>query len=216
MTNSDSTSKTNSGGEQTPLAGIAPITVGNPADAASMAIDQRHMEEWINPEMQAGVVECRRPPKGLYFTVMAETGGEPWKNRGFYFLLEVEGRDPHLVVPAIADTKREEDTIRPVLIVRTVLMNGTEGLWALKLNPPEGRANRWNTSGLNVLHTGGGQVGSTHIGEGRVSVLDLAEIDRGGATEVHHAHVPGTHQCRVCGPCDSRARSPDLGRTRQR
>jgi hypothetical protein len=77
---------------------------------------------------------------------------KPWKNRGFYFLLEVEGRDSYLVAPAIAKAKQsDEDTIRPVLIVRYVTMTGEEGLWPLKLNPPDGKANAWNTAALNIL-----------------------------------------------------------------
>ena len=30
-------------------------------------------------------------------------------------------------------------------------MAGEEGLWALKLDPPDGKANRWNKSALNIL-----------------------------------------------------------------
>ena len=45
----------------------------------------------------------------------------------FYFLLQMEGRDPYIVAPAIAKQKKEEDTIRPVLIVRYVTMAGEEG-----------------------------------------------------------------------------------------
>ena len=66
--------------------------------------------------------------------------GKPWKDRGFYFLLQMEGRDPYIVAPAIAKQKQEEeDTIRPVLIVRYVTMAGEEGLWALKIDPPDGK-----------------------------------------------------------------------------
>ena len=66
--------------------------------------------------------------------------GKPWKNRAFYCLLEMEGRDPYIVAPAIAKQKTEEDTIRPILIVRYVTMAGDEGLWPLKLDPPDGKA----------------------------------------------------------------------------
>jgi hypothetical protein len=46
MTNPNPSSKTNSGGEQAPLEGIAPITVGNPAAPMSaFVIDQSHREE---------------------------------------------------------------------------------------------------------------------------------------------------------------------------
>lgn len=131
---------------------ITPIDVCEVADAASLAIDQKHMEDYANAGTEPGVVECRRPPKGAYFTVMPEKAGEKPRNRAYYFVLEMEGRDPHLVTHAIAKAKRdEEDTIRPVLLVRFVLMNGTEGLWAIKLNPPDGKTNRWNTSAMNVL-----------------------------------------------------------------
>jgi hypothetical protein len=96
-------------------------------------------------------VQCQRPPKGIFFTVWPETE-KPWKNRSFYFLLELEGRDPYIVAPEIAKKKKdEEDTIRRVLVVRYVTMAGEEGLWPLKLNPPDGKSNPWNTSALNIL-----------------------------------------------------------------
>ena len=44
--------------------------------------------------------------------------------------------------------------IRPVLIVRYVTMAGEEGLWPLKLDPPDGKSNRWNTS--RAEHSGDG------------------------------------------------------------
>jgi hypothetical protein len=129
---------------------IAPVTVGNPDAADDLAIDQAHLEEYANPGTESGVVECERPTKGHFFTVRPETG-KPYKDRAFYFLLQMEGRDPYLVAPKIADQKKEEDTIRPVLIVRYVTMAGEEGLWPLKLNPPDGKSNNWNTSALNIL-----------------------------------------------------------------
>jgi len=158
----------NTPGENTPKAGtaakgnsgapptadpITPITVGEADDAASLAIDQKHMEDYTNAATEPGTVECRRPPKGQFFTVLPEEEGN-WRNRAYYFILETEGRDPHLVTAAIAEAKKDdEDTIRPVMLVRYVLMNGTEGLWPLKLNPPDGRANKWNTSAMTVLRT---------------------------------------------------------------
>jgi hypothetical protein len=129
---------------------ITPVTVGNPDAADDLAIDQAHLEEYANPGTESGVVECEKPAKGLFFTVRPETG-KPYKNRAFYFLLQMEGRDPYLVAPKIAEQKKEEDTIRPVMIVRYVTMAGEEGLWPLKLNPPDGRSNNWNTSALNIL-----------------------------------------------------------------
>ena len=130
---------------------IAPITVGNPAAAASLAIDQAHLEELASPDAKSSVVECRRPIKGHFFTVRPELE-KPWKDRAFYFLLQLEGRDPYIVAPAIAAKKKdEEDTIRPVLLVRYVTMAGEEGLWPLKLDPPDGKSNSWNTSALDIL-----------------------------------------------------------------
>lgn len=129
---------------------VAPITVGNPNAADDLAIDQSHLEEYASPESESTVVECKKPPKAIFFTVRPETG-KPWKDRCFYFLLQMEGRDPYIVAPSIAEQKREEDTIRPVLIVRYVTMGGDEGLWPLKLNPPDGKSNAWNTSALNIL-----------------------------------------------------------------
>jgi hypothetical protein len=93
----------------------------------------------------------RRPVKGSFFTVRPELA-RPWRDRRFYFLLELEGRDPYIVAPLIAnEKKKEEDTIRPVMLVRFVTMTGEEGLWPLKLNPSDGRSNSWNTSALNIL-----------------------------------------------------------------
>jgi hypothetical protein len=132
---------------------IAPITVGNPAAAASLAIDQQHLEEYADPDAKSSVVECRKPPKGQFFTVRKEkeTDKKSWKDRKFYFLMELEGRDPFIIAPSVANEKKEEDTIRPVLLVRYVTMAGAEGLWPLKLNPPDGKSNNYNTSALNIL-----------------------------------------------------------------
>ena len=129
---------------------ITPVTVGNPAAASALAIDQSHLEEYANPGAESAVVECRRPAKGHFFTVRPEPS-KPWKDRAFYFLLQIEGRDPYIVAPAVAEEKKEEDTIRPVLIVRYVTMAGEEGLWALKLDPPDGKSNNFNKSALNIL-----------------------------------------------------------------
>lgn len=135
---------------------IAPVTVGNPVAAASLAIDQSHLEEYVSIEERSSVVECKRPPKGVFFTVRAETPGEPWKNRGFYFLLELQGRDPYIVAPAIAKEKQDEDVIRPVLLARYVTMSGEEGLWPLKINRSDAKSNPWNTSALNILDIAAG------------------------------------------------------------
>jgi len=144
------TTKTNSGNSGVPP--ITPINVGEPSDAASLAIDQKYLEDFLQTDMKPGVVECKRPPKATFFTIRKEDPKGAWKDRAIYFLLEPEGRDPYLVPPAIAAKKKEdEDTIRPVLLVRYVTMAGEEGLWPLKLNPQEGRSNRWNTSAMNAL-----------------------------------------------------------------
>ena len=131
---------------------IAPLTVGEADDAASLAIDQSHMEDFTNADTEPGTTEARRPPKGAYFTVLLEKPKERWQNRAYYFVLELENRDPYLVAKPVADAKKDsEDTIRPILLVRYVLMNGTEGLWPIKLNPPDGKTNKWNTSAMNIL-----------------------------------------------------------------
>ena len=164
---------------------ITPVTVGNPAAASALAIDQSHLEEYANPGAESAVVECRRPAKGHFFTVRPEPG-KPWKDRAFYFLLQIEGRDPYIVAPAIAKQKKEEDTIRPVLIVRYVTMAGEEGLWALKLDPPDGKSNNWNTSALNILETRGErQMGSDCIDQKTLSTSGVEENIRGGAAEVY-------------------------------
>jgi hypothetical protein len=131
---------------------IAPVTVGDIADVAAFVIDQKSMEDYANADMQPGTVECRRPPKGAYFTVRPEPDPQKLVDRGFFFVLEMEGRDPHLVTRPVAEVKKDdEDTIRPILLVRFVLMNGAEGLWPVKLNPTDGKSNKWNTSAMNVL-----------------------------------------------------------------
>jgi hypothetical protein len=128
---------------------VAPIIVGDPQAASSLAIDQSHLEEFANTKDEPSLIECRRPPKGIYFTVRPEIA-KPWKDRAFYYVLQMEGRDPLIVAPNIAKKKSEEDTIRPVLIVRYVTMAGEEGLWALKLDDGA-KSNRWNRSALTIL-----------------------------------------------------------------
>ncbi len=127
-----------------------PITVGNPLTAADLAIDQSHMEEFTTDDDGPPDVTCAKPPKGTFFTVRAETG-KPWQDRRFYFLLELRDRDPYIVAPKIAQLKKEEDVIRPVLLVRYVTMTGEEGLWACKLDSPDRKANAWNKSVMTVL-----------------------------------------------------------------
>jgi hypothetical protein len=127
-----------------------PISVGNPMAADLLAIDQSHMEEFACTEEKSFDVRIEKPPKGHYFTVRVEPV-KPWKDRAFYFLLEMEGRDSYIVAPAIAKLKADEDVIRPVLIVRYVTMAGEEGLWALKLDKPDAKSNRYNKSALGVL-----------------------------------------------------------------
>jgi hypothetical protein len=130
---------------------IVPITVGNPSKAASLAIDQSHLDEYFGgQETESSVIQCVKPPKGVYFTVMPEPT-KPWVNRGFYWILELEGRDPYFVTPDIAKIKADEDVLRPILLVRYVTMPGIEGLWPIKINPPDGRANLWNASARNIM-----------------------------------------------------------------
>ena len=131
---------------------ITPATVGDPSAAGDLSIDQDHLEEYVNSgsEGDAAVVECKRPPRGIFFTARAENS-KPWQDRAFYWFLEIDGRDPYIVTPAIAKQKAEqEDTIRPVLIVRYVTMVGEEALWALKLDL-DGRSNPYNASAMNIL-----------------------------------------------------------------
>ena len=139
-----------SGTDKSGLAAQLPLKVGDPAAAASFAIDQSHMEEFANAEAKSLDVKFGKPPKGIFYTVPKEET-KPWKNRAFYFLLEMEGRDSYIVAPDVAKQKTDEDVIRPVLIVRYVTMAGEEGLWPLKLDQPDARSNRWNTSALRAL-----------------------------------------------------------------
>jgi hypothetical protein len=127
-----------------------PISVGNPMAADLLAIDQAHMEEFASAEEKSFDVRIEKPPKGHYFTVCVEPV-KPWKDRAFFFLLEMEGRDSYIVAPAIAKLKADEDVIRPVLLVRYVRMAGEEGLWPLKLDKPDAKSNRYNKTALEVL-----------------------------------------------------------------
>ncbi len=142
---------------------IAPETVGNPDAAADLAIDQEHLEEYVSSgsEGESGDVVCQKPPKGIFFTVRAEKS-KPWQDRAFFWLLEIDGRDPYIVHPSIAEQKKDdEDTIRPVLIVRYVTMAGDEALWALKLDL-DGKSNSYDRSAMNILALaeGGGADGT--------------------------------------------------------
>jgi hypothetical protein len=130
---------------------VVPLTVGNPASAAAFIIDQSHMEDFADPEAKSSVVECRRPPRGIFFTALPEEKGKPMVNRAYVFLLEIPGRDSYLVAPEIAKEKSDEDVIRPVLLARYVTMAGEEALWPLKLTPPDAKTNNWNLSALNIL-----------------------------------------------------------------
>jgi hypothetical protein len=126
------------------LAMQLPMSVGSPAAAASLAIDQSHMEEFASAEEKSSDVRLGKPPKGNYFTVRVE-------DRAYYFILEMEGRDPYIVAPSIAKQKTDEDVIRPILVVRYITMAGEEGLWLLKLDRPDAKSNRFNTSALRIL-----------------------------------------------------------------
>jgi hypothetical protein len=136
--------------ETAEIAKHLPLTVGSSDEVDEYAVDQAHLEDFLQEDEGPAEVVCARPPKGVYFTVLAETG-KPYRNRGVYYLLELEGSDPFLVSPAVAEKRREEDTLRPVLIVRYVTMAGVEGLWALKIDPPDGKANAWNKSAMTAL-----------------------------------------------------------------
>lgn len=139
---------------------IVPLSVGNSAKAASLAIDQSHLDEYFaDKKAESSVVGCERPPKGVFFTVLPETR-TPWQNRGLYWILQLEGRDPYIVTPAVAEQKKDdEDVLRPVLLVRYVTMAGDEGLWPLKINPPDGKSNKWNSSARNIMEIAAGDGG---------------------------------------------------------
>jgi hypothetical protein len=134
------------------LDNVVPITMGNPAKASALALDQSCLEEFFaDPVAENSVVRCERPPKGVFFTVREEKE-TPWKDRAFYWLLSLEGRDPYIVSDSIKKQKaEEEDVIRPVLLVRFVTMSGDEGLWPIKLDRTEGKSNDWNTSARRIM-----------------------------------------------------------------
>jgi hypothetical protein len=43
-----------------------PLTVGNPDAADELSIDQSHLEEFVANAGESSIVECRRPPKGIF------------------------------------------------------------------------------------------------------------------------------------------------------
>ena len=90
-----------------------PISVGNPAAADCSRSINRTWRSSPPPRKSPSMSEFEKPPKGHYFTVRAEPT-KPWKDRAFYFLLEIEGRDPYIVAPAIAKLKsgRGRDSAR--------------------------------------------------------------------------------------------------------
>lgn|SRR5262249_18055169 len=131
---------------------VVPIAVGNPTKASALALDQSCLEEFFaDPTAESSVVEYGRPAKGVFFTVRPEPQ-LPWKDRAFYWLLELKGRDPYIIADKIKKLKvDEDDVIRPVLLVRYVTMAGDEGLWPLKLDRTEERSNDWNVSARRIM-----------------------------------------------------------------
>ena len=117
-----------------------PISVGNPMAADSLRSISRTWRSSPPPRRSPPMSSASKPPKGVFFTVRPEPV-KPWQDRAFYFLLEMKDRDPYIVAPAIAKQKKDEDVIRPVLIVRYVTMAGEEGLVAAQARSA-GRASR--------------------------------------------------------------------------
>jgi hypothetical protein len=109
------------------------------------------MEEFTQAgEEKSSVVEAKRPPKGTYFTVPKEEEGKP--NSVLVFQMELPGRATYVLTPDVAKKHSDEDVIRPVLHVRYVTMLGEEGLWPLKLDPPDAaKPNKWNASAKNIV-----------------------------------------------------------------
>jgi hypothetical protein len=141
--------KKNSGHDQD---NVVPITAGNPTKASALALDQSCLQEFFaDGTAESSVVRCERPPKGVFFTVLPELKSV-WENRAFYWVVQLEGRDPYIVSDPIKKQKAdEEDVIRPVLFVRYVTMAGDEGLWPLKLDRTEGKSNDWNISARRIM-----------------------------------------------------------------
>ena len=131
---------------------IAPITVGNPAcgcqsgDRSSTPGRTRQfgrtspLSSNVSGRRGASSSPCGRSSKSRGRTV-AFTSCCNWKGATRTSSLR----------QSRSKKKDEEDTIRPVMLVRYVTMAGEEGLWPLKLNPPDGKSNAWNTSALNIL-----------------------------------------------------------------
>ena len=119
-----------------------PISVGNPLTAADLAIDQSHMEEFTTGRRRAGRGHLRQAAEGH---VLHRARGNQQALAGPALLFPAGGEGPrslHRRARYRRQQKKEEDVIRPVLIVRYVTMAGDEGLWALKLDPPDGKVKR--------------------------------------------------------------------------
>jgi hypothetical protein len=119
---SDAALKGNSGShsETTP---ITPITVGEPTDAASLAIDQKHMEDYASSDLKPGVVECRpylrygcrhTRPQPWHFTIPSTAHPRP-DVRALFGAQRVAGTHPdqgcaprphHLHLGMVADSIR--------------------------------------------------------------------------------------------------------------
>jgi hypothetical protein len=194
----------------TPEDVVPPISVGNPLTAADFAIDQSHLEEYTSDEEGPPDVTCAKPPKGTFLTVRAETTAI-WQDRRCYFLLELKDRDPYLVLPHIAKLKKEEDVIRPVLMVRYVTMAGEEGLWALKMDPPDRKANAWNRSAMTALKVAEeGHWVRLMTAKGRYS-HGFEEDLRADAAPLFRPHLRRPDRACIQGSNDRRPRSRNLG-----
>ena len=102
----------------------APIPVGNPAAAASLAIEQSHMEEFANAEEKSPGVRFGRPPKGIHFTVRAETT-KPWKDRAFYFLLDEK------LLSLVTERRGSTSVRRPIYRVSSWVTMFTSFFWRM-------------------------------------------------------------------------------------
>ena len=100
-----------------------PITVGEPTDAASLAIDQKHMEDYASSDLKPGVVECRpylrygcrhTRPQPWHFTIPSTAHPRP-DVRALFGAQRVAGTHPdqgcaprphHLHLGMVADSIR--------------------------------------------------------------------------------------------------------------
>ena len=188
----------------------------NPAAAADLAIPQSHLEEYA--------IWWRRTPswnaRDRQGALLHRAAGDGQALERPRLLFDRKWKDaiPTSSIPKSQNKSRRRDTIRPILIVRYVTMAGEEGLWPVKLDPPDGQVNSVEHERAgHSRNCGEWQVGSDCIVEKTLSASGVEEDARGGAAEVHgpSVHRPGRYGVPK-GQARHYSQSRNLGRSGKR